>query len=402
VALSSKPAAAIPPVVNIPPELIRNKLRDEDKKKVTARIQWWRDQITILHSNADVTEARQALLKDYRRVPHPIYRSTFAEICTTKLMGLLTGKTIKPDDPLRTVKRINTAIAFSKMPVPASLPALDYMISCHNQAMRYLGWKGYMSMRKSLLRDQGRQEKFIAIVKKGLETETSPLILEEIFSIMDLADSEDLSSSLRQAVQKTFLQVLLTSWDSRRRQVLAADNADMISALRTGITALTGMGKGLKADAVVLQLILNMADSAASAFGETIAREAKIAEQIKNETDEDKLKELRSTQSQVQAVKTSCQALLTECEDALNELTGGKATHLKNALTDPDEKVGDRAAAVKTAVLSWADSMVKSGVKEPQPPVAKKAPAKPVETEKPVPATKPAPTTKPSPAESVE
>ena len=49
-------------------------------------------------------------------------------------------------------------------------------------------------------------------------------------------------------------------------------------------------------------------------------------------------------------------------------MTGLKKDYLKNALSDPPEKVGDRGAAVLQAVLNWVDALKKEGVKDPQPP----------------------------------
>ena len=94
-----------------------------------------------------------------------------------------------------------------------------------------------------------------------------------------------------------------------------------------------------------LQMIVDMAQSAATTF--------------------DRIWEKKDTNKKLLA---ACDQLLQTCEAALNSITGLENEHLREALSAPPEKVGNRPAAVMQGVLNWVDDLEEKGVKDPQPP----------------------------------
>ncbi len=332
------------------------------KKQIRSRVQWWKYKFLIASDDKEVISARNSLLGDYDLYDSPNYHYAFAEIARVELMGLLNGKDIKKDDPLRTIKTINVALGLARMHHNSIQPALEFMVADKNQALRYIGWEGYRNTQNSLLEGTKYLKIFAASLQKAIRDEKNPLVLKMVFNAMLLppSDGRGVDRNMRKAAQKQFLQVLKESWGTLRKRVLAAkeSQSDWVVALQGGVMSLGGIGNDLKVltptgnDAKVgpdtrqsLQMIVDMAQSAAKTFDRTWKK--------------------KDTNKKLLA---ACSQLLKTCEAALNSITGSRSKHLNKALSAPAEEVGDRAAAVMQGVLNWADDLKEKGVKDPQAP----------------------------------
>ena len=370
-------AQAAPPAIEIPPELAQANLLGIHKKQIQARVKYWKDLLTNTSDTATVVKIRVTMLgrKDYGLLyDSVIYQNAYAKECASQMMGLLSGKAIPQtnSDRLKELKRLNVAMILSNMHQEPTLPAMYYMIRSHNQALRYLGWKGLVGTRKILLQS-GRENvaKFIAVVKENLPKETNPLILEQTFTVMDFSGPEAavISESTRKTVQQAFLPILQKAWDNYRtllKETTAkpADDKKKIDgdvlavALAKGIDALAGIGKNLKNPkdtTTILQMTLNMADSAAKAYDKALGEE-------KNK----------------KTIKALAKLLLT-CETAMNTTASLTQKYIDTALKvkNPEE----RGPAVRSAVIvQWGDQLKKVGVKDVTPiKASRKTPAaKPV------------------------
>ena len=356
--------AVVPPVPSIPDDLMGGELLGIYKKQIRDRVSWWKQKLLFSNSDKEVISTRNSLLGDYGLYESPNYRYAFAEIALEELMGLLNGKDFRKDDPFRTIKIINVAIALAQMHKNSIQPALEFMVADKNQAIRYIGWEGYRHTRSSLLLAGGKYlEVFAASLKKVIRNEKNPLVLRMVFNaiLLPAPGEMGLDKDTRIATQEQLLQVLKDSWSTLRKGVLIAKEpqSDWVTALQGGVVAMGRIGKELgdearaeKKDAKEnqdtrqsLQMMVDMAQSAATTYDRIWKRK-----------------------DANQKLLTACSKLLQTCEDGLNLITGLKKGYLKNALSDPPEKVGDRGAAVLQAVLNWVDALKKEGVKDPQPP----------------------------------
>ena len=354
--------AVVPPVPSIPDDLMDGELLGIYKKQIRDRVNWWKQKFFFSNSDKEVISTRNSLLGDYGLYESPNYRYAFAEIALEELMGLLEGKDFRKDDPFRTIKIINVAIALGQMHKNSIQPALEFMVADKNQAIRYIGWEGYRNTRSSLLLAGGKYlNVFAASLKKAIRNEKNPLVLRMAFNAMLLPapGKMGLDKDMRIATQEQLLQVLKDSWNTLRKGVLTAKEpqSDWVDALRDGVMALGGIGKELGDQASAekdakgthdtrqsLQMMVDMAQSAATTYDRIWKRK-----------------------DANQKLLIACSKLLLTCEDGLNLITGLKKDYLKNALSAPPEKVGDRGAAVLQAVLNWVDALKKEGVKDPLP-----------------------------------
>ncbi|MCK5558301.1 MAG: hypothetical protein KAJ01_07985, partial [Candidatus Hydrogenedentes bacterium] len=191
-----------------------------------------------------------------------------------------------------------------------------------------------------------------------------PLVLRMVFNaiLLPAPGEMGLDKDTRIATQEQLLQVLKDSWNTLRKGVLTAKEpqSDWVDTLRGGVMVLGGIGKelgdedeasaekdakGTQNTRQSLQMMVDMAQSAATTY-----------DRIWKKKDAN------------QKLLTACSKLLQTCEDGLNLITGLKKGYLKNALSAPPEKVGDRGAAVLQAVLNWVDDLKEEDVKDPQPP----------------------------------
>ena len=364
-AMTLSAQAAVPPVPNIPENLMTGRLLNIHKKEIRNRVQWWRQKLLFANIDEEVISARNRLLDDYDLYKNPNCHYAFAEIAREELMDLLNGKDIGKDDPLRAIKTINVALGLARMHHNPIQPALEFMVADKNQAFRYIGWEGYRYTQNSLLREGTKYLKILAAsLEKAIRNEKNPLVLNMVFNAMLLPPPGEggLKKNMRKAAQKQFLQVLKASWNTLRKEVLAAKvpQSDWIVALRGGVMALGGIGNDLKnppsaeseKDAEVspdtrqsLQMIVDMAQSAAKTF--------------------DRAWKKKDTNKKLVA---ACSQLLQTCEDALNSITGSRRNHLNEAITAPLDKVGNRGAAMLGAILNWVDDLKEEGVKDPRPP----------------------------------
>jgi hypothetical protein len=354
----------IPPAINIPEALLEGELFTVYQKQIRDRVQWWKKRILFATDNDDLQKARDGFLGDYAYSDKPTYTSAFSRIAVEELTDPLKGKDIQADDKLRTQKIINVALLLSKLRSPSIQPALEYMVANNNEAVRYIGWRGYFNVRGLLLAAPKALDALAASLGRALQQEKTPILLNELFNVTNLRIlPTELKPEVRRAADVKFLNAIAPTWPQRCKQVESAQEtgSGMVAAVHLGANALGNIAVDLKPQGEpdkpspeeqsyrqALRMLLSLAGSTAQTYDR-----------------------VRKTKNEKSKLLAECVDMLATCEQALNEATGKKETFLNNALTAPAETVGDRGAAVQMAVLSWSDAIKAIAPEEPKAPAPK-------------------------------
>ena len=154
VAVVGLPAVAQPPPLDITEPSIAGGLNSQQVSRIDEWLDWWKSKIVNAAGNSgpkDVIAARNGILRhDYILVPTSAYQDEYAARAVVKLTPLLTGG-LKADDKLLRFKQVNVGLVLSKMPQFSIRRALEVLVRSPNAAVRYLGWKGYHSVRTRVL-----------------------------------------------------------------------------------------------------------------------------------------------------------------------------------------------------------------------------------------------------------
>jgi hypothetical protein len=371
-AFCAAPVVKAPPPPDITFPLPAGGLLSEDKKEIDARIDWWYKLLTDARIEDDVIESREKLLEDYNRYHNLTYETYFAKKCNVVFMPLMSGKVVDASSPLRKVIRINAAKALGEMKRVALVPCYMRMVSDSNQALKYLGWQAFFSVREKIF--NGRPQD-IAIFTKGVsravQVEKNPIIVNVILAIMDFEsqENEPIRGRYTPEIKKMFLAAYKAAIPSWRRLIVGATEDDTwkLDTVPRILDLVGDICRTLAGDKKVrtecLQLIVDMGDSAA-----------------------DRVMAFQPPDGDSKLM-ISLQGILTKMEEQLNVLTGAKKPYMKNALKQ-DVAIG---AAVKEAVaIKWIKDLSADGVVRPKPPVVDKPEPKPKPKPESKPATKPA------------
>lgn len=343
-------APAIPKAIEIPEALLDGKLLGKHRQQIHDRVEWWKKSLLAAQTDEDIQRAGEKLLDDYRLYPQATYQQAFAEETLQQYTDVLTGKAFAPDDPLRTLKRINAALVLAKMEQPNLQPAMRILVSDKNEALRFLGWQGYLALRRGVLAgDAKARAGFLEDVRKAVAEETNPILLAAVYRAMHLQEVRKIDEKHRREAERGFLEALRSSWALRCKQArdVGKDGGELLSSLRLAVSALRGIGEDCsrvspRDDAGItlcLQMVFDMAAAAAQTY--------------------DRVWQNRSDS----ALLESCTALLQTCEEALNILAGAKQEFLAEKI-NPRNTVPDRGAAVLEAVLvRWAEVLKDKGVR---------------------------------------
>lgn len=354
--LSAQPRK-IPKAIFIPEALRDGKLLSTHRKQVNDRIAWWKQQLLHAVTDEEIHRAGEKLLNDYQLYPNPSYQKEFAEETLKQYTDILNGKTFasKPD-PLALLKRINAALAITQMDQPNLQPGLQTLVNDKNEALRYIGWLGYSSIRKNLFNTtETRIKPFLQAVTQAVSKETNPILLSQVYRVINLGTiTGTIDEKLRLKADEAFLQALQASWAARCRLVQAVkpENDTLLPAMRLAVMALQSIGEDLqkntkdpKAVTPCLQMVFDIASAAAQTYDRAWQNQ-----QINN------------------TLLEKCTNLLSACESALNALSGEKHTYLAEK-TNPQVEVPARGAAVMEAVLvKWAQALKPKGVKDAPTP----------------------------------
>ncbi len=352
--LAGPAARAIPPAIVIPHDLMQTKLLRVHRKLIADRIEWWKQVLLSARTDEDLRYACEKLLGDYQLYPNRFYQNEFAEETVAQCTDVLTGKALSADDPLRTQKIINIALVLTRMHRLPVAPALQYMVASDNEALRFIGFQGYLALREAILQaGASGKTPLLDALRRSATEETNPLILTTVFQIMNPDGAADLPDSARLAAEKEFLPILQAVWDAQRKQFLTLhsdDDSDRVEAVRAAATAVAAIGRDAnhtsdgKTRTTCLQMILDLAQSAAKAYDLAWSKQGAYPKLLIEYAE-----------------------LLTACEKALNKLAGTNHTFLAEK-TDRKRDVPGRGAAVREAVLNWTDALKDQGVHDPAEP----------------------------------
>ena len=314
-----------------------------NKEAIEARIVWWKNKLLIADTVKVVDESCDKLMQDYARSENRIYKNSFVTSCVDKLLPLLDKKGIPLDDKLRMVKLIHVASFMSKLRDRAILPALQSMVVNENPAVRRLGWEGFKNSRSRFVASRKATDEMLRAIEEALKTEKSLIVLQAVYSLMNFRgiDVEPIPKTTLKKINEFFLKILSATWNTRRLGVQEG-NTRKINRASEEIAVLGYLGsvKGVspKTKTEVLQMLLNMASSAAGVYDRTIETDSKVNQ--------------------------ACELLLLECEQNLNGIAETQIQPLVKGLTD---KVAP-GAAVQRAIFTWSDELKKLGVNTPKEP----------------------------------
>ena len=358
--------AADPPLPEIANSELGRPLLNQYKKQIARRVAFRKKQLLDATDDAACVKARKLCVRDYEFYNDAYYQEEFAKEIATQWMELLTAKALEGDVMAR-IRQINTALAMAKMAAPTMQRGWEKMVRSDQPVFRSIGWLGYSRGRTALLKKGQKKsiDALVASMKAGLGTETSPIVLQQIFGVL----SPNEMPSMTDGTQKQFVNALIVHWDTLRLGLLSDPQIDRLEALTGAALALETLSKSsvlatAKDKAKLSQMAIDLMQSAAKAYN-------------------DNTKTIATDKAFHAAIHT----LLTQCEKSLQATSGKTDKKIQAALTSNDALVrADRAAAVMGAVLEWADGLKSQGVTDPKSPKkpvkkttqksAKKTPAK--------------------------
>jgi hypothetical protein len=354
---------ALPPKPNIPADAPKHQLLPVYQKQIRQRIAWWKQLFIIARTNQDILDARAGLVGDYNLYDSPRYQLDFSRQSVKQLRGLLEGKGFTAGDRLVPQKQLNLAIAFSNFSSRGVSPALSVMVRSDNEGMRYLGWVGYENICLELLKIGPKTAgRFLKAAGAAATAEANPLILRKILMVIKRAgEDKTIPSRTVRVVRGRVLATLTRAWPDWRRKVREGKYPAMTQTLALAVAVIADVAHLAEQTSQtkvsrtkVLQMVVNLAYDAASAYDHALQAVAQPAET----TDTQARK--RKGQAHRQLLR-ACEKLLSACEAALNKITGQSKTLLAQAQEDQS----DRGAAVLGAVLDWAADLKARGVTDP-------------------------------------
>ena len=324
-------------------------LLKDHKEAIQARIGWWKNRLLIADTVDTVGDSCEKLMQDYARSETRVYKNFFVTSCVTQLLPLLDEKGIPLDDKLRRVKLIHVASLLSKLRDRAILPALKSMSVNKNPAVRLLAWEGFKNSRSRFVTSRKTTDEMLQGIEEALKTEKSPIVLQGVYSLMNFRgfDVERVPETTLKKINDFFLTILDATWNTRRLGVQEG-NVQKINRATEEVAVLGYLGsvKSVSSKTKVLQMLLDMASSAAGVYDRTTKKDPEV--------------------------NKACMLLLLECEQNLNGIAETQIQPLVKGLTSN----ADSGAAVQRAIFTWSDELKKMGVKTPQEPTPE-APATP-------------------------
>jgi hypothetical protein len=358
--------AGDPPLPVIAGSELGRPLLNQYKKQIAKRVAFRKQQVLDAADDATCVKARKLCGRDYEFYPDAYYQEEFAKQIAIQWMDMLTAEAAE-GDAMNRIRQINTALAMSEMGVPTMQPGWEKLVRNDQPVFRSLGWLGYSRGRTALLKKGQKKaiDTLVASMKAGLGTETSPIVLQNIFLVL----SPNEMPSMTDGTQKQFVNALIANWDTLRLGLLSDPQIDRFEALTGAALALEALNKSSalstpKDKAKLSQMAIDLMQSASKVYNdntETIATD--------------------------KAFQAAIHTLLMQCEKSLQATSGKTDKKIQTALTSNDTLVrADRAAAIMGAVFEWADGLKSQGVTEPKSPKkpvnktakkpAKKTPAK--------------------------
>ncbi len=339
--LAAASAAAAPPPLDISSSGVSGGLSASQRSSIETRLKYWADQIADANDPAKVLEAQVGIRADFNLIRESEYQDVFATLAVKVLSPLLTGR-ISEKDKLRQQKLVNVGLAFSNMSQVTVVPALNMMVAHKNEAVRYLGWRGYLAVRPFVLaRNPMDTQKMFDTLEAAAAKETVPPTVGAIFEVCRIATDRGAvipAETLTMARQRA-RAILQTNWKTWCLRVLSGD-IEANRAFEKGIVTLQTLAPASadKADKLQsLQLLVDLAKHAAEAYD--------------------------TAQAGGKVFKANS-ILLLKCEVAITEISQKRLNFITVALTK--RGIEDRGAAVSLAILDWVVALKDLGVKDPK------------------------------------
>ena len=364
VAFTTAAAADGPPAVNF--DAIAkspvDRLSPEQVKGLTARVDFWLQQLSQTKDPQEVQAAREGLLADYKAVDKSFYQSRVAALAGERALAVLTALPAE----WKSLKEVNIALALSQMPQVAIREALEKLIVADNPGVRYCGWVGYRNIRTLVLAFPAGstfEKQMYQSLRDQAEKEPSGPVVTVIIQMLQMTPvvPTGVSRQAFEQFQQTAYDILQSVWTKRCREVMAGD-AGMAEACRKAVSVVERFSLVFPGDAArkkqMLQMVLDMAWCSAKAYGN-------LTEAAKEEAAK---------------VREANGSLLRECESSLASLSGTRANYISQRLAESGPTVG-------LAVLDWAKALKDQGVVSPEDRFA--APASAPASAPAAPATKP-------------
>jgi hypothetical protein len=335
-------ANAQTPQINLPDSAVQgDTFPAASLPQLTDRIKFCLDAVSNAKDINDVKRYSGLLIEGgYNRYDSNGYHAAFA----AELARMSAPVLAKLDEAYA----VPLAMSLSMVPELSMQPCLEAMVVSPSSAVRYFGWKGFLSVRaKVIAAGKGPTNKMTDLLSKQFAAEPSSVVLGVMLEMLDWpapADSQ---------LQKKSWDILQQAWPSMGSRVAGRDQ-EMSRSCRTAVTTLEHLWPTLtgKDQTKALQMLVDLMFYAASAYGDAGA-EGLIAD--------------------INA------QLARDCETLLAKFTGIQKKSVSDALAAKDLK--ERKTAVPLAILeSWGPDLKSKGVvapKLPTPPAAPSTPEQP-------------------------
>ena len=350
----SAAATPKPPAINIPDSA--STLLTTHKQQIAKRVAYWKGYMLNATSAKDVIVAREGILSrtDFFRTTNTSYRSAYAEQLVKQFAPLLNTTAMPKTNTadLKWIKQVNTAILFSRVLQPETLPVQLKMLTSPKAAIRLLALRGLARQKQNLFRgSKPAFDTIAAALTTSLPKETNPLLLEACCDMIDMTKTgaKTLPATSRAAVGKqcdalmgllvTQLRTLLADEDLMFR----ADATTIASATKKTLIALRNNAVivgGKPAVKLALQRSLDLAVSTLAAY------EAGLDDDPKSN------------------LATASAAVLIQSETTLSSLSGQAKNFIAAALKtrNLDERLPNVGEAV---VAKWVDALKSTGITGP-------------------------------------
>jgi len=378
------------PVIDLSDEDAQGALQDSHRQQIDAFVAHYVDAMGKATTQETVVAARRRLIDNYNRFGTRAqeYMAAFASSMAKHGKDGLAAAT--GAGRLDALKKINLAIAASRMGQVSLGPLAEAMVSHNDPAVRFFGWDAYVSMRASVLAAGGPPaDAMFAGLSDRLEKETDPHVLSQMMRMFTFRGVEEfggaVSESAYEAGLARFFKALQGNWVGLCQRMLRADGvvAEAISIATDAASKIKGELKEKVDDKALAQMLANMAWSGGKAYDLALtvyeaakakadAAKLESGEAVESTTDPAQkarelakkagmaLEDLPSVTESEHAVSAIAKAL-RDCEAALNALTGAG----KNLI---EKELKNGGAAVRIGTLEWIDDVLvkKYGIKKPE------------------------------------